>query len=211
MKRIRITIEGFGSGLLTNPMTEALAENLRKGVREPNQYRTMTPQEEAASRLVKNDEGVIGLPVSYVFGCLIHAGRKVQKKGRANWTTSESSEIPTVIEIEEDFFPMTNSNGQPAPWKPFFSVPYNEKGIPVPLVRPRFANWEATFTLVLQDDEMPEKTCRQLVDIAGSKVGLGSWSPRRKGRFGRFRVKNWEVLSNGNEAESAEEAAVTAK
>ena len=165
--------------------------------------------EEATSRLVKNEVGEIGLPVSYPFGCLIHAGRKVQKQGRTNWTNAESSEIPTVLEIEEEFLVLTNGDGQPAPWKPLFSVPYNEKGIPVPLVRPRFPNWEATFTLVLEDKEMSEKTCRRLVDVAGTKVGVGSWSPRRKGRFGRFRVKTWEILSKDEEteAEGAEEAA----
>jgi hypothetical protein len=35
---------------------------------------------------------------------------------------------------------------------------------------------------------------RAVVDDAGKKIGLGDYRPQRKGPFGRFVVRKWEIV-----------------
>lgn len=48
--------------------------------------------------------------------------------------------------------------------------------------RPQFKSWGTEATLVVDSDGLDEDDLKQIVDIAGSMIGLGDWRPI----FGRF-------------------------
>jgi len=58
--------------------------------------------------------------------------------------------------------------------------------------RPRFDEWELTFTLSYDELLMSETQVRRIVDDTGQRVGLLDFRPEKKGPFGRFVVTRWE-------------------
>ena len=66
-------------------------------------------------------------------------------------------------------------------------------GEAVCIIRPRFDAWALELSLLAALDSIPESTMRQLVDIAGSRIGLCDFRPQRRGIFGTFRVDSWRV------------------
>jgi hypothetical protein len=57
--------------------------------------------------------------------------------------------------------------------------------------RPRFDNWQCSFTLEYDTELLNEADVRQVVDDAGKRVGLLDFRPEKKGPFGRFVVTRW--------------------
>lgn len=58
--------------------------------------------------------------------------------------------------------------------------------------RPRLDTWAVSFEIDYDDELLTETQVRQVVDDAGSRVGLLDFRPERKGPFGRFVVVKWE-------------------
>jgi hypothetical protein len=59
--------------------------------------------------------------------------------------------------------------------------------------RPRLDEWELRFTIEYDESLLTEKQMRQIVDDAGSRVGLLDFRPAKKGPFGRFVVISWKA------------------
>ena len=69
-----------------------------------------------------------------------------------------------------------------------FTVPVVVQRARVARTRAKFDTWAATF-LVEVDDELVDKAqLEQWLDIAGRRVGLGDWTPRKSGHYGRFKA-----------------------
>lgn len=60
--------------------------------------------------------------------------------------------------------------------------------------RPRFDDWRASLTLEVDDSMFSEALARELLDLAGKRIGVGDFRPERKGPFGRFRVDQWKKV-----------------
>ena len=58
--------------------------------------------------------------------------------------------------------------------------------------RPRIDSWMAAFEVEYDESLLTEKQVRQIVDDAGSRVGLLDFRPEKKGPFGRFIVIEWK-------------------
>ena len=59
--------------------------------------------------------------------------------------------------------------------------------------RPRVDDWQIVFFIEWDELLLTEKQVRQVVDDAGSKVGLLDFRPEKKGPFGRSIVVGWEI------------------
>lgn len=58
--------------------------------------------------------------------------------------------------------------------------------------RPRLDEWKAKFEIEYDESLLTERQVRQIVDDAGSRVGLLDYRPEKKGPFGRFIVTEWK-------------------
>lgn len=56
-------------------------------------------------------------------------------------------------------------------------------------IRPRWNEWNATFTLQVDNDTITTETIKELISIAGQYVGIGSFRPTNNGMFGRFTLQ----------------------
>lgn len=60
----------------------------------------------------------------------------------------------------------------------------------VMVIRPKWSEWSASFTLNVYEDTITKETINQLMTYAGSYVGIGSYRPTANGLFGRFEVED---------------------
>lgn len=190
LKKIRVKIEGI-SPLLMNRMTEDQVLALRTK-RKPAKSKTTeeTPREEAARKMYVDADKAPYVPTENLMSCLIGAGTYVRLDGKRQMSTSKSSIVPGFLGLHESHLPLT-----PSEWEVDIRPGRNPNGgEAVCLVRPRFDRWGFTVTALLDTHQVGESLCRELFDVALSRVGLGDFRPARKGTFGRAVITGWEVL-----------------
>lgn len=197
MIRVRATLSSIGNGILMNPMTEETLDGLLHGVHK-QKAKDRPAEDIARGRVITDDEGNPGIPMEYLFSCLVEAGRHV-KNGKTQISTAKSSLMPAFLAIEESFLPFTSHSD----WvtdKRRGCLP--KDGTAVCLVRPKFEDWECQVTLEIDENIADESVVRDLLRVAGTHVGLGDFRPAKRGPFGRFKVADWVVLERDEVAET---------
>lgn len=56
-----------------------------------------------------------------------------------------------------------------------------------------FDDWRLKFAIEVDQSVMSVQMARDLVDIAGRRIGLLEFTPRHKGTYGRFVVAEWRL------------------
>ncbi|MBF0342383.1 MAG: hypothetical protein HQL95_15670 [Magnetococcales bacterium] len=188
MKRLTISIEGM-TPLLCNRFTDAAQMAATEGTRTGIVGNKGTPREIAESRLYIGHDGKSMVPAPNLFRAIIDAGRFF-KAGKSLITTQKSSLIPACVAIEEIELPLEHRE----PWM------VDTRAVRIPSTggrilshRPCFQDWRLRFTVLLDDRLITTKLFREIVDAAGSRIGLGDFRPACKGPFGRFVVTQWAV------------------
>ena len=54
--------------------------------------------------------------------------------------------------------------------------------------RPRWDHWQAEFTIIIFDEQLPVSTLKQILEYAGAYKGVGDYRPK----FGRFQIVKFE-------------------
>lgn len=192
-KQVRVLIEGV-SPLLMNPATDDMLEELRRGAGARKQKNLeLTRKQEAEKKIIRNEDGQIGIPAEYLFSCLVNAGRLVKYDGKRGISNATSTLIPSFLAIEEMFFPFADQKDADKNWIADCRrgrIPNN--GTAVPITRPKFMNWSFRVTLSIDTGEIAEEKVKELVKKAGSAIGLGDFRPGCRGPFGRFSIAAWE-------------------
>lgn len=193
--RVRVRCEGL-TPLLMNRMSEEELEKLR--IKDRKTVRANMPKdkrEQASPKVYENEAGPY-LPLKNLFSCLVAAGQFFRLDGKRQMTTAKSSLLPGVITIEQVTIPLYDPRTKkPALWEVDMQQGRNPNGgEAVCIVRPRFDVWAFTFDMTIDTSQIDEDRIRALVDLAGSRVGLGDFRPQRKGYFGRWVVQEWKHL-----------------
>lgn len=200
------------SPLLMNPMTEKILDSLWTGVRDPAP-RDVPFDVICEGKVIRNEEGSIGFPVEYLNSAMNAAAREFKLSGNRKLANAQSSLLPAMLTVQEEFLPLTNGTpGEQPSWRVSKMPGRNPKdGVAVCIVRPRFDDWGFEVTIEIDEKQIKPSMIRQLLESTGSRIGLGDFRPARKGRFGRFKVTEWTRLDgegNGDEV-TEEEAAAT--
>ena len=150
-----------------------------------------TPKEIAQNKLYLDpvsDEPII--PQPNIFRCILDAG-KFFKAGKIKVTTQKSSLIPACLDMDEISYTILHED----PWEVDSRPVRNPStGGRVIAHRPLFHDWALEFGVVLDTTIMNENLFRDIVDKAGSAIGLGDFRPDCKGPFGKFVVTKWEIV-----------------
>lgn len=194
MNRVIVRVEGV-SPLLMNRMTEAELEGIR--TKEKKKFKAAPPadpRDQAAPKVYTTKDGNPYIPAENFMACLIAAGMYIKLDGKRQMSTSKSTLLPGFMTLETPWLSLVSPhNDKPAPWEVDIRKGTNPNGgEAVCLVRPRFDAWAFDCSLLVDTDQINEKVIREMVDIAGARVGLGDFRPARKGIFGRFKVVLWE-------------------
>ena len=60
--------------------------------------------------------------------------------------------------------------------------------------RPIFPEWKLEFTMISLDKQLTGNDLKDILEYAGTFNGLGDWSPRKGGRYGRFVVTKFKEI-----------------
>lgn len=189
MKTIELSIEITGkTPLIMNRFHEEAQQSATSGNRSSMVGSKGTPREQAEKKLYLCEEGKPCIPQPNLFRCIIDAG-KFSKAGRSKVTTQKSSLIPACLDIEGVTVPLIHAD----PWE------VDTRPVRIPATggrilahRPIFNDWKLSFTATLDESVIAEPVMREIVDHAGSRIGLGDFRPDCKGPFGKFVVTKWE-------------------
>lgn len=187
MKSFKVEVEGT-TPLLCNRFGETAEMAVSTSHRSSMVGDSGSPRDKASAKLYLGENGKPMIPGPNLFRSLIDAG-KFFKNGKSKVTTQKSSLIPAFVAIHEVEIPIITK----VPWdvdcRP---VRIPSTGGRIMAYRPRFNEWKLGFTLELLDErEFSPQLLRQIVDAAGSRVGLGDFRPDCKGPFGKFVVTRW--------------------
>lgn len=173
MKQINVTIEGI-SPLLMHRFPMEPVEAIEK----------KEPIEQAKISLYEID-GKPYLPGVNLQRALVASATFSKGKGRA----SLQKPVAAGLFIDEEILDL---NGK--------SWVIDSRPVVVPATkgrivrhRPKFEKWEVTFTISYDETLLTANQVREVVDNAGSRVGVLDFRPEKKGPFGRFVVTHWEA------------------
>lgn len=136
----------------------------------------------------RNKDGKCFIPADHIRGALITAGTFTKSKVGAQ-TKSMKSIVAAMFEVAEqeiilpDFDAIDKRS----------AVNKNVKARVV-VVRPKWSEWKADFTLLVDNDTITTETVTKILQEAGQYVGIGSYRPTNNGSFGRFTVQNIQLI-----------------
>jgi hypothetical protein len=187
-----------------NPMTDAKLGEIFEGPSAAAVKPELTMQQIAENTVIRNEEGLIGIPNSYLFGSLVNGGRLVKFDSKKSFTNAESSLVPSFIFLLAQFFPFKDQNEPMIVSK--MRIPTKSGGAQV-AIRAMFKRWEFDSDILFNDDEIHESKVRAIVKYAGMACGLGAFRPNRKGPYGTFEIARWEVEVDEENSEAEAEPA----
>lgn len=191
MQRFNVRLDGR-TPLLINRLTEE--ELLRLHSKDKKKFTApVEPREAARQRLYLNGDKPF-LPSTMVMSCFINGGLFLKLDGKRQMSSAKSTLLPGFISIEDAFMPIVHPDtGKAAPWEVDMRQGRNPNGgEAVCIIRPRFDRWRINFSMLIDNKQIDPSRIRELVDISGTRMGLGDFRPQRKGIFGQFVVGCWE-------------------
>lgn len=191
MSRYQFTLQGLSPGLLMNPATDQLLEQLR--TKTPARKRTdISIEADAGTKLYVDGDGNSGIPSLMLYASLVSAGQLVKTGvGTTKVSTASSTMLYGMMELEEEFFSFPDGTE----WKADMRRGTNPKdGVMVAIVRPLFREWSITGHVRIFDEEVNSERIREVFEKAGKFRGLGDFRPGKKGPFGRSEVAAWVEL-----------------
>jgi hypothetical protein len=184
MDHIAIRISGR-TPLLVNRFHEEAQAEATGGTHSRSRDR-LSPEEDAANRLYKLDDGSVYFPAENLRQSVIAAAGR-HKIGRR----SASGDVAAALLIEPFAMPLEGD------WT------VDERPVVIPATRgrvlryrPIFDNWSIEATLHVDTRLVDAKLLRRIVDDAGDYVGVGDFRPAKKGPYGRFVVDRWEPVKD---------------
>lgn len=122
------------------------------------------------------------IPSKQIRASLVKGSTNFKIKGRMGKTYKDL--VNATLEIDPDKIPL----GKKEPdyvHEEYVRVQRNQ----ILRNRPAFKKgWEAEFTLLVLDEQMPLEKLREILEYCGSFVGIGDWRPH----FGRFEVVEFD-------------------
>lgn len=182
MKLITIAIEGV-TPLLMNAPGQMMLDMANGSIKTKKSI--LGPAEEAEMGTYRNSKGNLCFPTAAFRGAVI-GGAKGRTVGRTGLGTILMGSVFPMDATTDLFDPRTK--------KPLRNYEIDirrvvlNKTSAIMRSRPRLDNWSANVRLEVDPDFTDEEVVRQMLQIGGSRVGIGNYRPEKSGTFGRFKV-----------------------
>lgn len=135
-----------------------------------------------------NDKKGFYIPSEHIRGALINAGTLIKSKV-GNSRKSMKNIVAGMFFIKEEKIPLPKKYEIDKR----SAVNRNIKGRVI-CIRPKWEKWSAEFTLMVDNDTITIETIKEIIENAGNYIGMGSFSPRNNGMFGRFKLINIQLI-----------------
>jgi len=185
VKRIRVTINGMPPGLLMNSKNQMVPEEERgKATKQASAEEKATL---AAHWTGTGKKKELALPWEALYKAVVAASAKFRFKGQERMTKM----VAATIACETDMIPLGTADFRvDSRWG---RVPPKTGGM-VMIHRAHLAEWQATFTLIVDDEFYPAEKLQEIFRVAGKLVGILANRPANQGPYGKFTLEGWEPL-----------------
>jgi hypothetical protein len=137
--------------------------------------------DQARRKLYLDDDSRPIIPNLNLVRCFLNAGA---------YFNLHPAELVHSIGIRQAFIPILSQKG----WRVDTRLVRNPTTMTrQPCHRPRFDEWAVKADLELDEGLLSVGMARNLIERAGSRVGLGDFRPERGGPFGRFQLDRWDI------------------
>ena len=126
---------------------------------------------EAVELSVYKDEKGPYIPHYHIEQSLVEAGKQIRMKGQGKKTYKDYMKSYVFVEP-------ARIRIQPPEYEMDCRYVVIQGKNKVLRYRPKWDEWSAEFTLIVTDDNCPESVIREVLEIAGSRVGIGDYRPR---------------------------------
>ena len=189
---MEIKVEVFGvTPLICNKFSDEAALKSTSGTRGSSAAaERKTPEEICRSKLYIGLDGKPMLPQPNVLRNIVQGGQ-FHKNGKRAITSQRSSMMYSCLDLEGAEVPIISKGGWSVDTR---AVRIPATGGRILCHRPIFNDWRLRFTINLDVEILSPVLLRQIVDDAGSRIGLGDFRPETKGPYGRYRIDRWEEI-----------------
>lgn len=189
MKKYKIKIDGV-TPYMQHRMDDIKLDQWEK-VRGPIHERPEVSHEDAVRaeyHCYRSADGPCYIPADHLRGAFIAAGSFVKAKvgGRSKSMKTIVAAMFT-ISPDEIHLPEYDTIDKRS------AVNRNVKARVI-VVRPKWTQWGASFTLIVDEDSITTQTITQIIEYAGKYVGIGSFRPVNNGLFGRFNLDSITLI-----------------
>lgn len=144
------------------------------------------PKLDAQNSLYKNERGVICQPASHIEGAMIRASTSYNMAGKGKKTYKDA--FKGGVFVEPQMIPHKNQK-----WN------IDSRNVMIQRARiirsrPRFDNWELSFSIINTDERIRGEILKEILSDAGRYFGIGDYHPR----FGRFEVIKFERIKKAS-------------
>lgn len=182
MKRVDVEIRGLTPLLIHRFGEDAESEKANRRI----VVETRDPREEATKHAYIDGQGRFYFSAYSIPACMGNAGAAHKQKGSRKTLRFV---VPSAVRMAEDTVTILNGEG------PAKNFEVDSRPVTIPATkgrimrhRPRFDEWGARFTLLVNERLLAVETAHQLLTEAGETIGIGDFRPEKRGPFGTFRV-----------------------
>lgn len=184
----RVTIRGNEMGILLHNPAMTMGTTQR-GIKKfvPN------PEEEARKGLYWTlDKSSIGFPTRNIHSGLIQASSGMKVPGNKKMALAPI--IAGDVSFVEEFASFNTKEYE------IFTTRAVIQRQGILASRPRLRNWKLSFDVkwegqfLGQGEDFTEGVLRPLLEILGSRIGVGTFRPSKKGPFGKFSIESIKII-----------------
>lgn len=188
MRQVQITLCGLSAYVMNNPASMISGAGGKKRV-------IPTPEEEAESKCywLDNAHSSLCVPATHVHGSFIRGSARYKVDKQSFWSI-----LVGACHVEPEFIPLNT---------PDYKIDNRTVIIQKNRIfraRPKvMCPWEITFELHFDPEWLPlevvHKTLPEVIKTAGNLIGIGDWRTEKKGPFGKYYLKRFELLAQRDE------------
>jgi len=151
-----------------------------------------TPREQAEEVVYRDSGRNCYFPGQAIGRLLREAGGSHKLKGSrkaVKWV------VPAAVIVLDDAVSILDAKG-----KPVDDFEVDSRPVTIPATkgrimrhRPRWDEWQAKFSMEIDETVLPVNLVQQLLEEGGRRIGVGDFRPEKGGPFGRFAVIEWKV------------------
>ena len=172
------------------------SEHPKKNKESPDDYENRTWMH----RMHVTSDGHVYIPMTSFTGCIRTAAKRLRIRIPGKGQAEYGKYFEAGIDAAGDLVLPTLASDAP---KERLFVPSDGKpggGKRVFRNFPRIDSWEGEMTFYILDDLIPQDVFHQVLKSAGLLVGIGRFRPENRGFYGRFSVKSFEWIEDGDAA-----------
>jgi hypothetical protein len=142
------------------------------------------------SRMHVTKDGFVFIPPMAFKNCLSEAAKfwnkQIPGKGKATYTKHFEAGIILLDEVQLSI----RAEDVEGEWLFLPSDGQRGGGKRVDKCYPRIDAWSAVVAFQILDEIITEDVFSEVLEVAGSYIGIGRWRPRNNGCYGRFTVES---------------------